>query len=246
MDEVVMDEVVMDEVVMDEVLMDEVVMDKVLMDKVLMDKDLNKESDAFLNQVSLDYLINTKQYKIHLKNTINKKINRKDKNFYRKRILSLTKELLTKEESEIVVCPDIKFAFDNLVKTCIHYFKILDRNDIIQEDYNGCENEIKKDQEDNEETQINKNKILQILKDENEKLLMRSVKMSNHSLDNFIKIKMTKTPEELIIPQKKEINLKEPYLKNKGIIKKKNIINNYDEDPQKQSNEIHEIQKEKE
>jgi hypothetical protein len=57
--------------------------------------------------------------------------------------------------------------------------------------------------------------------------------MSNHSLDNFIKIKMTKTPEKLIIPQQKEINLKEPYLKNKGIVKKKNIINNYDEDTQK-------------
>ena len=94
-------------------------------------------SEAFLNQASLDYLINTKQYKIQLTNTINKKINRKDKKFYRRRILSLTKDLLSKEESEIVVSPDIKYAFDNLVKTCIHYFKILDRNDIIQEDYNG-------------------------------------------------------------------------------------------------------------
>ena len=100
-------------------------------------------SNDFLNQASLDYLINTKQYKINLTNAMNKKINRKDKKFYRKRILSLTKDLLTKEESEIVVSPDIKCAFDNLVKTCINYFKILDRNDIIQEDYNGFDEEIK-------------------------------------------------------------------------------------------------------
>ena len=201
------------------------------------------ESDAFLNQASLDYLINTKQYKIQIisstQNTINKKINRKDKKFYRRRILSLTKDLLSKEESEIVVSPDIKYAFDNLVKTCIHYFKILDRNDIIQEDYNnfnkGINEEIKEEKELSESEQF--------LKEENEKLLMRSVKLSNHSLDNFIKIKMTKQAEELIIPQQKEINLKDPILKNKGVNKKKNIINNYDENTQKQSKETNEIKK---
>jgi len=195
------------------------------------------ESDAFLNQVSLDYLINTKQYKIQLTNTLNKKINKKDKKFYRRRILNLTKELLSKEESEIVISPDIKYAFDNLVKTCIHYFKILDRNDIIQEDYNDFDDEIKEEKEISESDKI--------LKEENEKLLMRSVKMSNHSLDNFIKIKMTKKVEELIIPQQKEINLKDPILKNKGINKKKNIINNYDEDAKKQSSETNEIEKDK-
>ena len=47
-----------------------------------MDEELDKESDSFLNQVSLDYLINTKQYK----NPINKKINKKDKKF-NKRII---------------------------------------------------------------------------------------------------------------------------------------------------------------
>ena len=195
------------------------------------------ESDAFLNQVSLDYLINTKQYKIQLTNMLNKKINKKDKKFYRRRILNLTKELLSKEESEIVISPDIKYAFDNLVKTCIHYFKILDRNDIIQEDYNEFDDEIKEEKEISESDKI--------LKEENEKLLMRSVKMSNHSLDNFIKIKMTKKVEELIIPQQKEINLKDPILKNKGINKKKNIINNYDEDAKKQSSETNEIEKDK-
>ena len=200
------------------------------------DKKTNAESQSndFLNQASLDYLINTKQYKIQLTNILNKKINKKDKRFYRRRILNLTKELLSKDESEIVISPDIKYAFDNLVKTCVHYFKILDRNDIIQEDYNnfnkGIDDEIKEDNEINESTQF--------LKEENEKLLMRSVKMSNNSLDNFIKIKMTKQPEELIIPQQKEINLKDPTLKIKGITKKKNIINNYDEDTKNETNEI--------
>jgi hypothetical protein len=200
-------------------------------------------SEAFLNQASLDYLINMKQYKNHFigftENAMNKKINRKDKRFYRKRILSLTKDLLSKEESEIVVSPDIKYAFDNLVKTCIHYFKILDKNDIIQEDYNDFNNGF--DEEIKEEKELSETE--QFLKEENEKLLMRSVKLSNHSLDNFIKIKMTKQAEELIIPQQKEINLKDPILKNKGVNIKKNIINNYDEDTKNESNEIKKIEK---
>jgi len=193
------------------------------------------KSNSFLNQVSLDYLINTKQYKIHLKNIENKKIDRKDKKFYRRRILSLTKDLLYKEESEILVSPDIKNAFDNLVKICINYFKVLDRNDIIQEDYNDIDEEIKEKKELSETEQF--------LKEENEKLLMRSVKMTNNSLDKFIKIKMTKQAEELIIPQQKEINLKDPVLKNKGVNKKKNITNNYDEDTQKKSKETNENKK---
>jgi hypothetical protein len=195
------------------------------------------ETDDFLNQVSLDFLINKKHSIGFTENTINKKINKKDKKFYRRRILNLTKDLLSKEESEIP--PDIKFAFDNLVKTCIHYFKILDRNDIIQEDYNEFyefEDKIKENNEINDESD-------KILKEENEKLLMRSVKMSNPSLDNFIKINMTKQSKELIIPQQKEINLKDPILKNKGIDKKKNIINNYEEDAKKQTNKIQKDEK---
>jgi hypothetical protein len=204
---------------------------------------LESESDEFLNQVSLDFLINKKQYKNHsisfTENTINKKINKKDKKFYRRRILSLTKDLLSKEteaSAEAVIPPDIKYMFDNFIKACVHYFKILDRNDIIQEDYNEFKDKIKENNEINDES-------YKILKEENEKLLMRSVKMVSPSLDNFIKINMTKQSKELIIPQQKEINLKDPILKNKGIDKKKNIINNYEEDSKKQTNKIQKDEK---
>jgi hypothetical protein len=200
---------------------------------------LEAEADEFLNQVSLDFLINKKQYKNHsisfTENTINKKINKKDKKFYRRRILSLTKDLLSKEdEVDIVIPPDIKYMFDNFIKACVHYFKILDRNDIIQEDYNEFD-EFKDKIKENNELHYDSHKIL---KEEDEKLLMRSIKMANPSLDNFIKINMTKESKKMIIPQQKEINLKDPFLKNKGIDKKKNIINKYEEDTKKQIIEI--------
>lgn len=201
------------------------------------------ETDDFLNQVSLDFLINKKQYKTNFigftENTINKKINKKDKKFYRRRILGLTKDLLSKEDVDIVIPPDIKYMFDNFIKACVHYFKILDRNDIIQEDYNEFNDKIKENDENNEINDVS----YEFLKEENEKLLMRSVKMTNPSLDNFIKINMTKKSKELIIPQQKEINLKDPILKNKGIDKKKNIINNYEEDAKKQTNKIQKDEK---
>ena len=68
------------------------------------------------------------------KTIINEK--QKDKKFYRKRINNLTRELLLNEQ-DIHVFPDVIFAFDNYIKNCISYFKIIDENDIIQQDYSN-------------------------------------------------------------------------------------------------------------
>jgi len=66
--------------------------------------------------------------------------------------------------------------------------------------------------------------------EEANQLMMRSIKISHPPslLDNFVKVKNTKPHVEQIIPKQKDINLKDPVLKNKGIRKKKNITNNYD------------------
>lgn len=60
----------------------------------------------------------------------------KEKEFYKNRISHLTEELLLNNEVNGLFT-DVSFAFDNYVKTCIHYFKIIDESDIIQNDYNG-------------------------------------------------------------------------------------------------------------
>ena len=72
------------------------------------------------------------------------------------------------------------------------------------------------------------------------KLMMRSIKITNPTLDKYVKRKNTKPEEKLILPKQKEVNLMDPELKVKGIqsnssnnnndnIKKKNITNKYDE-----------------
>lgn len=176
-------------------------------------------SEDIIHQITLDCLINKEVYeKMHMfkKQRI---VNKKDKKFYRKRILNLTRELLLKKDDDYgEINPDIKYSFDNYMKTCIHYFKIIDNNDIIQEEY--------KDFKSGPDIQYDNNTYMEnmnnIYDNEKDKLFMRTVKIPN-GLERFVKITTTKKPEEIILPKIKEIDLQEPNLRNKGIQKKENI-----------------------
>jgi hypothetical protein len=178
-------------------------------------------SESIINQITLDCLLNKSQYEKYLRRNLTKSINNNDKKFYRKRICNLTKELF-KEENSNNIPPDIKYVFDNYIKICINYFKVMDRSDIIQEEY-------KEYKETTEEQFVSNEELSQ-----SNSLMMRSVKV-NPGLDNFVTIKMTKPQEEMIIPQQRDINLRDPKLKKKGIVgkEKKNIPINYDEQDKK-------------
>jgi hypothetical protein len=169
-------------------------------------------SEDLINQITLDCLINKEVYEKMHEFKKQKIINKKDKKFYRKRILNLTRELLLKKDDDYSeINPDIKYSFDNYIKTCIHYFKIIDNNDIIQEEY--------KDFTSGSDIQYDFNNTYD---NEKDKLFMRTVKIPN-GLEKFVKITTTKKPEEIILPKIKEIDLQEPNLRNKGIQKKENI-----------------------
>lgn len=188
-------------------------------------------SESFINQVTLDCLLNKQQYNKYLFNKTEKVSNRKDKKFYRKRIFSLTKELLLTKERPEFLFPDVEYAFDNYVNSCIQYFKTIDSNDIIQNEYSSFVGiatlsnitGLADDDDDDEDFQS---------KEDADKLLMRSINISRSSLDNFVKTKLTKKAEEMVLPKQKDINLTDPILKTKGVLKfdkKKNITNKYDE-----------------
>ena len=185
-------------------------------------------SENIIHQITLDCLLNKEVYeKMQHNFKQTKNINKKDKKFYRKRILNLTRELLLKKDDNYnEINPDIKFSFDNYVKTCIQYFKIIDNNDIIQEQYKDYDAELEIEVDLNANSNNNNNNNYDKEKD---KLFMRSIKMPN-GLEKFVKITTTKKPEEIILPKIKEIDLKEPTLRMKGIQsiqgipKKENII----------------------
>ena len=179
-------------------------------------------TEDIIHQITLDCLINKEVYeKMHMfkKQRI---VNKKDKKFYRKRLLNLTRELLLKKDDDYgEINPDIKYSFDNYIKTCIHYFKIIDNNDIIQEEYKDFKSgpDILYDNNTYMENMDNTNTY----DNEKDKLFMRTVKIPN-GLEKFVKITTTKKPEEIILPKIKEIDLQEPNLRNKGIQKKENIL----------------------
>ena len=192
-------------------------------------------SQAFVDQVTLDCLLNKSMFNAHIKNKKALSINKEDKKFYKKRIYNLFKELLINKAEPEDLLPDVKYAYDNFLNASINYFKTIDNNDLLQEEYKTLD----------EEDTININAIPELGDDDNivglenaDKLLMRSIKITQPSLDKYVKRKTTKPEEKLIMPKQKEINLMNPDLKVKGIQsnsnnnniqKKENITNKYDE-----------------
>jgi hypothetical protein len=187
--------------------------------------------DSIINKITLDCLMN----KIQKKQLFNKnnwdliKYDKKDKKFYRRRIINLTKEMLLNNYSDEIL-PDVKDAFDYYVKACIGFFKVKDETDIIQSDICFLD-EISKDY-DKKEMELDDI----VSQEEADKLMMRTIKINKLPLDNFVTIKNLKITKDPILPKQKDINLKDPLLKNKGIRKKKNIDNQYIEDEKKENN----------
>lgn len=177
----------------------------------------NQFSSEYINRVSLEYLLNKEQYNTLVNRETIKKTNKRDIKFYKKRIFNLTRELLTTSDKPEMLPPDVRQAFETYTHLCIQYFKILDNNDILQEDYSSII-----------ELQHKEDTIFIETQQEADKLLMRSIQLTNNSLDGFVKKKVVKQ-KDIILPQQKEINLKDPDLKIKGIPKKKNITNKYGE-----------------
>jgi hypothetical protein len=185
-------------------------------------------SDNFINQLTLDCLMNKDQYKQHVQSKIQRSIGKEERRFYRKRILDLTRDLLSKPSfHEQNVLPDVKYAFQNYVKTCVEFFKSQDSNDIIQGEYNNYildasvgEDALYENINADDPDVLIKKKQAQEAAD---KLLMRSVKMEK-PLDKLVIRTCTKKPDEIIIPKQKDIDLTNPILKEKGIIKRQKKV----------------------
>ena len=194
-------------------------------------------SQAFVDQVTLDCLLNKSLFNTQVKNRKAQSVNKEDKKFYKKRIYNLFKEILINKAEPENLFPDVKYAYDNFINSSINYFKTIDSNDLLQEEYKTLD-----------ETALeNINAIPELGDDvgveDADKLMMRSIKITTQTLDKYVKRKSTKPEEKLILPKQKEVNLMDPELKVKGLqnnsnnsnnsnnnnIKKKNITNKYDE-----------------
>ena len=186
-----------------------------------------------VEKINREYLTNNMDNVIRNKCVIVKK---KDKKFYRKRILALTKNLLSNDESDVP--SEIERYFKEYIGSCIDYFKTVDNNDLRQDEYRYMD-------EDKDEDKLTNDEYLEvddsILDTDNcdtssnniDSLLIRKINVAN-TLDNFVIRNSSK--KKVIIPKKKKVNLRDPSLKTKGTEKmgeKNNIDNIYEYDNKK-------------
>lgn len=128
----------------------------------------------------------------------------KERKFYRKRIISLTKEMFKTQNKELV---SLRKAFEDYTDEVINYFKMLDTKDILQNEYLGLE-----------EGDLNVTDVSYNIEEAN-KSIMKPRKIGG-TLDNFVVSNIT-SPQEESLPTMRTINLKEESLKTKGVKKKK-------------------------
>jgi hypothetical protein len=179
-------------------------------------------SNSYINQITLDCLLNKETMSKHVMKQREKQINKEELNFYRKRIYNLFKEIISNKQPSDMP-PDVKYAYDTFIKASIHYFKVADNNDLLQEEYKDVEFPLHECSEEYAEHAINI-----VANNEADKLLMRSVKMDLPTLDKYVKRTSVKKNNNVILPKSREVNIMVPEFKNKGL--KKNNINNLYED----------------
>lgn len=184
------------------------------------------------DSASLTYLTNPLYQQILKKQdsvkSQNKTSIKEDIKFYRKRITSITKEMLKNTYPN----KEVRAIYENYVEGLINYFKIQDTADIIQKQYGDTKitleenndnivEENTSDRKSNNITDIESNNITEL----NERLIRKIPSVPN--LDNFvIKQNQENEQDKRIIPLILEVNLKDPSLKKKGVREKKHKLQN--------------------
>jgi hypothetical protein len=163
-------------------------------------------SQSLVNQITLDCLLNKEMMGQHVMKQREKQINKEDFKFYKKRIFNLFKDIINNKPPEDL-SPDVKYAYDTIIKSSIDYFKVVDNNDLLQEEYKVFEF-----QDDISSEQV-------VDSTEADKLLMRSVKMDIPTLDKYVKRTLHKKETPIILPRQREVDIKNPELKDKGLKK---------------------------
>lgn len=165
-----------------------------------------------INYLTLEIMANTDSYNKYLKknNLDHDSVLKKEKRFYRKRIISMAKDILFNNNSG--QDEEILNAFNTYARTCISYFKFKDTMDTIQGEYTNMNIGDGADGADADMTDID----LDI--SEANKLFMRQMEKKVLTLDNFV-IKTAPPQDEMVVPQTKDFNLKDPKYKKKDIKK---------------------------
>jgi hypothetical protein len=176
----------------------------------------NNADNASLNFFSNPLYLSIINRKL-LANTTDNKPNIK---FYRKRIISLFKDIIKDGEAPT---EELKEMFNRFVNTTINYFEIIDRKDIIQ----GIHHTMGENVTTNDIDDVLDDSLDDILIDTenltidkaNDLMMKKTLQVA--SLSNYVISKHDTSNDVRIVPLKLEIDLKTPDLKIKGVKVKK-------------------------
>lgn len=140
-------------------------------------------------------------------------VDNSERKFYKKRIIQLTKDLFKNNEPNDA----IRSGFNNYIGSCISYFKFIDASELLQEEYEGLNNDI-------QECNNSDDTIGKI-----DEVLFNKPNVTN-TLDTFINSKQIAVNEEQM-PTSKVLNIRTQKFKTKGVRlkKKENMTNIYAE-----------------
>ena len=184
-----------------------------------------------VNYITLETMSNNDSYNKYLKRNKmdHDAVLKREKKFYRKRIIALTKDILFNNinantttnqqpplelsQSEVPKVDDIIIsAFNTYARLCISHFKFKDTMDTIQGEYKDMNIENKNNAgEDDDQEESMSNNI-----NEANKLCMKQNDKKILTLDNFV-IKTSAPKKEIMLPKTKNVNLKDPKFKKKDI-----------------------------
>ena len=220
------------------------------------DSSLNKSGLNTVDDVTLAYMVNTTQYEKYLKkNNIEYDSGfKRDIRFYRKRIISLTKDLFKNQnETDNKQNMDITMvsAFNMYMRACISYLKFSDQSETIQKCY-VCLGITSENENENENQKCickNKNEHDPFELYKANELCFKPKEVKKITLDNYVIRKNVKKSEPVVYPQQFTFNPRDPAFKHKGLkpkptsrsqsaekIRIESDINNKIKDLTKQSN----------
>jgi hypothetical protein len=129
-------------------------------------------------------------------------VDKKEVSFYRKRIFQLCKDLLRHNETDA----NIKEAFDQFCLTAIDHFKMVDRSEILQNEYKNLDTDVPVSSFKPED-----------IPDPNE-IMFKKIEQPSDKIDRFVIKHITKKPPEIHLPKQKQYNLKDIKYQEKDIM----------------------------
>lgn len=196
-----------------------------------------------IDDVTLEFMVNTAQYEKYLrKNHIDFDSGfKRDLRFYRKRIISLTKDLFKSEngiqngnENQNIDVTMVG-AFNMYMRACISYLKFSDQSETIQKCY-VClgipnENNDVKNQKCICKNTGDENNIDEL--NQANALCFKPKEVKKITLDNYVIRKNVKKVEPVVYPQQFKFNPKDPSFKYKGLKSKPPIAQAQTQQPEK-------------